>query len=1170
MASQFNEEKNIPITHQDFPGKDHDMPDPKPVHDKVPDVGGDQKTYQAAGKLKGKKALITGGDSGIGAATAILFAMEGADSTIVYLPEEEKDAQNTKKRVEEKGAKCHLISLDLTERANCRKVVDFALEKMGAIDILFNNAAYQMMVEDIKDLSEDQWVHTFNINIHSFFFIAKYALEHMESGSTIINNASINAYIGRPDLLDYTSTKGAIVSFTRGLSNQLISKGIRVNAVAPGPVWTPLIPATMNEEAQKNFTSPMGRPAQPSEIATCVVFLASTDSSCLPSSSVRFPENLHHLDSIVNPRHPPPCLATRALASAASASQPSEDADGLVLVPSIYSTPARLCDTASPPSPRRTATLNPCMSPPELSVNPTSQSVPDETLSNKPDGEMTISSNPSAEVVSTEDAVHDKQHEERVPVNLVASTDASDAAGDLTDLQGEATTPSRADDDATHDTATQDTPSTVAKGKQVEDTQPLGGDVGETLSSSMATLKPRSEPPSNDTAQYLTAESSTTYIDPTPATPTTSRPPSRTPSNSAQLHQSAQLSPSRSDPDDDDKRYTSEEEQEGRSRSEIQSIMEQFSEHGGGPDAEEVMSPRMEIASPMLGNPIQHPPRKSSLEPLAPSISSHIQELQGLRITTPASVGSKDRSSEDAGPPVPPKDSSFGTPTRPTVERSMSVASPGSPVQLHRPPPPEPEPEPVLPFDFHRFLEQLRNKKADPVARYLKSFLTEFAKKQWMVHEQVKIIGDFLAFIANKMAQCDVWKDVSDAEFDNAREGMEKLVMNRLYTQTFSPAIMPPKPIPGAKPKRKGGDAPLGPGRRGQHQEDVERDDIVTQKINIYGWVREDHLDIPQVGDSGKRFLKLAQQELLKIKSYRAPRDKIICVLNCCKVIFGLLKHNKSDSSADSFMPLLIYVVLQSNPEHLVSNVQYILRFRNQEKLGGEAGYYLSSLMGAIQFIENMDRTTLTITDDEFEKHVEAAVSAIAERHQATSPRTSQQPVFNEKAGLQSSGEASLRPSFEGQESSTPRRSTSSNEGYAGEDRAAISGILKTIQRPLSSIGRIFSDDGGASAPGSSTAPRTPAPPERSSPRQSREEPRDGAQRPSSRHHELSAEEAAARQASAEVAEAQRLHRAEHANIVETLAGMFPDLDKDLISDVVYQKEGRVGLAVDACLALSS
>jgi hypothetical protein len=181
-------------------------------------------------------------------------------------------------------------------------------------------------------------------------------------------------------------------------------------------------------------------------------------------------------------------------------------------------------------------------------------------------------------------------------------------------------------------------------------------------------------------------------------------------------------------------------------------------------------------------------------------------------------------------------------------------------MSLHRPPPPEADPEPSLPFDFHRFLEQLRNKKADPVARYLQSFLKEFGKRQWMVHEQVKIISDFLAFIGNKMAQCDVWRTVSDAEFDNAREGMEKLVMNRLYAQTFSPAIPPPQPIPGAKTRRRGGERPLGPGRRGQHQEDVERDDVLTQKINIYGWVKEEHLDIPPVSDSGRRFLRLAQQ----------------------------------------------------------------------------------------------------------------------------------------------------------------------------------------------------------------------------------------------------------------------------------------------------------------------
>ncbi|KAK7226127.1 hypothetical protein V2G26_014130 [Clonostachys chloroleuca] len=658
--------------------------------------------------------------------------------------------------------------------------------------------------------------------------------------------------------------------------------------------------------------------------------------------------------------------------------------------------------------------------------------------------------------------------------------------------------------------------------------------------------------------QFLAPESH--YVDPTPPTPVTSQPPSRSPSSGARSQRSSTQSPTRSDPEFDEGRYASEDEQENGSKLEIKTIMDQFSSGDGGPGADEVMSPRLEIASPMLGSPVsQHPPRKSSLEPLAPTIAGQMgEDIKKLKLATTSPSQDDEKSQrdfDDAGPPVPPKDGSSGTP-KSKDERSSSITSPISPTATgHRPPPPEPEPEPALPFDFHRFLEQLRNKKADPVARYLKSFLSEFSKKQWMVHEQVKIISDFLAFIANKMMLCDVWREVSDAEFDNAREGMEKLVMNRLYTQTFSPAIAPPKPIPGAKPRRRGGDAPLGPGRRGQHQEDVERDDILAQKINIYGWVREQHLDIPQVGESGKRFLKLAQQELLKIKSYRAPRDKIICVLNCCKVIFGLLKHNKSDSSADSFMPMLIYVVLQSNPDHLVSNVQYILRFRNQEKLGGEAGYYLSSLMGAVQFIENMDRTTLTITDAEFEANVEAAVSAIAEKHQAAnSPRIPDrnQQVFNEKSPLSPTEPAPRR--------SRDDQTRKSYEGTNSNDTMAMGGLLKTIQNPLSTIGRIFSDDGGqSSAPSPPVPPATPRPPH----------PGSTAQRPSSRHA-LSAEEAAARQASAEAAEAQRLHRAEHANVVETLSGMFPDLDKEIISDVVHQKQGRVGLAVDACLALST
>lgn len=377
------------------------------------------------------------------------------------------------------------------------------------------------------------------------------------------------------------------------------------------------------------------------------------------------------------------------------------------------------------------------------------------------------------------------------------------------------------------------------------------------LNSSIPTLKPTSAATTTAT-QYLTAAASS-YAENPPNPPLSSQPPSRTPSSSGPHNKhtaaSADPSPTRSNLTDDEKTYGSEDDQESGSRSEIQSIMEQFSEEGSGPNAEEVMSPRLDMTSPLLASPVQHPPRKSSLEPLATTIA---QQLQDLRVShsSPVDNRSKDEEPDEPAPPVPPKDpyAFMKDQVHAVPESPMSPA-----MSLHRPPPPEPEPEPTLTFDFHRFLEQLRNKKADPVARYLKSFLQEFGKRQWMVHEQVKIISDFLAFITHKMAQCEVWRDLSDAEFDNAREGMEKLVMNRLYTQTFSPEIPSPQPIPGAKSKKRGAERAMGPGRRGQHQEDVERDEILAQKIQIYSWTKEEHLDIPPVENSGKRFLKLAQ-----------------------------------------------------------------------------------------------------------------------------------------------------------------------------------------------------------------------------------------------------------------------------------------------------------------------
>ncbi|KAG7004774.1 hypothetical protein G7Y79_00023g053580 [Physcia stellaris] len=286
-GDQFKKGHQVPIQDQEQPGKQSDMKGPAPEDQNIPTEDGGYQIYKAAGKLEGKKALITGGDSGIGRAIAILYAMEGAESLINYLPEEESDAQETKKIVEEKyKGKIHLYAGDIRKQENCKKLVEEAVSRMGTINILVNNAAYQNMTNGINELTEEQWIKTFDTNIHPIFYISKYALQHMKSGDTIINCASINAYVGRPDLLDYTSSKGAIVAFTRGLSNQQLEFGIRVNCVCPGPVWTPLIPSTMKHYAQDQFSSPMGRPGQPSEIATCFVFLASQDSSFISGQSL--------------------------------------------------------------------------------------------------------------------------------------------------------------------------------------------------------------------------------------------------------------------------------------------------------------------------------------------------------------------------------------------------------------------------------------------------------------------------------------------------------------------------------------------------------------------------------------------------------------------------------------------------------------------------------------------------------------------------------------------------------------------------------------------------------------------------------------------------------------------------------------------------------------------
>jgi NAD(P)-dependent dehydrogenase (short-subunit alcohol dehydrogenase family) len=238
------------------------------------------KQHKGSGKLAGKVALITGGDSGIGRAVAVLFAREGADVAIVYLNERD-DARETSRLVKAEGRKCVLIAGDIGYERFCRDAVEQAVNELGRLDILVNNAAEQHPQESIEDIDREQLERTFQTNIFAMFFMTKAALKHMKKGAAIINTASITAYEGSPKLLDYASTKGAIVAFTRSLAKSLVEKGIRVNGVAPGPIWTPLIPSTFSPDKVARFGKdvPMGRPGQPEEVAPCYLFLASDDAS---------------------------------------------------------------------------------------------------------------------------------------------------------------------------------------------------------------------------------------------------------------------------------------------------------------------------------------------------------------------------------------------------------------------------------------------------------------------------------------------------------------------------------------------------------------------------------------------------------------------------------------------------------------------------------------------------------------------------------------------------------------------------------------------------------------------------------------------------------------------------------------------------------------------------
>ena len=268
----------FPKQQQPMPGATQGM-QPRPDHGET--------SYKGSGKLAGLKAVITGGDSGIGRAVAIAFAREGADLLIAYL-NEEKDAKETQRWVEEAGRKAVLVPGDISDPAHCRGIVERCVKELGGVDILVNNAAHQATFKSIADITDAEWEHTFKVNIHAMFYLTKAAVPHMKKGACIINTASINADKPNPTLLAYATTKGAIQNFTAGLAQLLADKGIRANAVAPGPIWTPLIPSTMPEDAVAKFGEnvPMKRPGQPAELATAYVMLADPLSSYVSGATI--------------------------------------------------------------------------------------------------------------------------------------------------------------------------------------------------------------------------------------------------------------------------------------------------------------------------------------------------------------------------------------------------------------------------------------------------------------------------------------------------------------------------------------------------------------------------------------------------------------------------------------------------------------------------------------------------------------------------------------------------------------------------------------------------------------------------------------------------------------------------------------------------------------------
>ncbi len=288
MIINTNKQKKDPrkkFKQAPFPKQKQEIPGHFSKMDPLPDHG--EQSYVGTGKLEGKKVIITGGDSGIGRAVAIAYAREGADVLISYL-NEDNDAKDTAAYIEQEGKKAVLVKGDISKEKHCKKIIEKAISTMETIDILINNAAFQQSRPSLQDIDSKEWEHTFEVNVHAMFYLCKAAEPHMKPGSCIINTTSVNAYSPVKSLLAYATTKGAIQNYTSNLAQLLAEKGIRVNCVAPGPIWTPLIPATLEEEKVENFgkNTPLGRVGMPAELAPVYVLLASDEASYITGATI--------------------------------------------------------------------------------------------------------------------------------------------------------------------------------------------------------------------------------------------------------------------------------------------------------------------------------------------------------------------------------------------------------------------------------------------------------------------------------------------------------------------------------------------------------------------------------------------------------------------------------------------------------------------------------------------------------------------------------------------------------------------------------------------------------------------------------------------------------------------------------------------------------------------